>query len=62
MTEINHAIGAEGIVSSECKEVVTQYGDMIWELLVSGVGSPAMPFKVCVVYYYDIVFHLVFLD
>lgn len=38
VTEINHAIGAEGIVSAECKEVVTQYGDLIWELLVSGVG------------------------
>ncbi|KAB1216273.1 Aspartic proteinase [Morella rubra] len=43
VTEINHAIGAEGIVSAECKEVVTQYGDLIWELLVSGVH----PDKVC---------------
>ncbi|KAF7818024.1 aspartic proteinase-like isoform X2 [Senna tora] len=43
VTEINHAIGAEGIVSSECKEVVTQYGDMIWDLLVSGVR----PDEVC---------------
>lgn len=38
MTEINHAIGAEGIVSAECKEVVAQYGDLIWDLLISGVG------------------------
>lgn len=37
MTEINHAIGAEGVVSAECKELVAQYGDMIWELLVAGV-------------------------
>ncbi|KAK4282683.1 hypothetical protein QN277_014030 [Acacia crassicarpa] len=43
VTEINHAIGAEGIVSSECKEVVSQYGDLIWELLVSGV----QPDEVC---------------
>ncbi|GMJ01920.1 aspartic proteinase A1, putative aspartic proteinase A1 [Hibiscus trionum] len=38
VTEINHAIGAEGVVSAECKEVVSQYGDLIWQLLVSGVG------------------------
>jgi len=38
ITEINHAIGAEGFVSAECKQVVTQYGDLIWDLLVSGVG------------------------
>ncbi|KAA8545314.1 hypothetical protein F0562_020098 [Nyssa sinensis] len=43
VTEINHAIGAEGIVSMECKEVVSQYGDLIWELLVAGV----QPNKVC---------------
>lgn len=38
VTEINHAIGAQGIVSAECKQVVTQYGDSIWDLLVTGVG------------------------
>lgn len=38
VTEINHAIGAEGLVSSECKEIVSEYGDLIWDLLVSGVG------------------------
>ncbi|KAJ6775659.1 BETA-SITE APP-CLEAVING ENZYME ISOFORM A-RELATED [Salix purpurea] len=43
ITEINHAIGAEGVVSAECKEVVSQYGDLIWELLISGVE----PSKVC---------------
>ncbi|KAH6772596.1 aspartic proteinase A1 [Perilla frutescens var. hirtella] len=37
VTQINHAIGAEGVVSAECKTLVTQYGDMIWDLLVSGV-------------------------
>nr|GLL41997.1 aspartic proteinase oryzasin-1-like [Ipomoea trifida] len=43
VTEINHAIGAEGIVSTECKEIVSQYGEMIWDLLVSGVK----PDEVC---------------
>lgn len=43
VTEINHAIGAQGVVSSECKEVVNQYGDLIWQLLVSGV----QPSKIC---------------
>ena len=37
VTQINHAIGAEGVASVECKTLVTQYGDMIWDLLVSGV-------------------------
>ncbi|KAF9600181.1 hypothetical protein IFM89_005005 [Coptis chinensis] len=43
VTQINHAIGAEGLVSMECKEVVSQYGDMIWELLTAGIR----PDKVC---------------
>ncbi|KAB5529096.1 hypothetical protein DKX38_019177 [Salix brachista] len=43
ITEINHAIGAEGRVSAECKEVVSHYGDLIWELIISGVK----PSKVC---------------
>ncbi|KAJ1425560.1 Saposin-like type B, region 1 [Sesbania bispinosa] len=37
VTEINHAIGAEGVLSVECKEVVSEYGELIWDLLVSGV-------------------------
>jgi phytepsin len=43
ITEINHAIGAQGVVSSECKQVISQYGDLIWELLISGV----IPEQVC---------------
>ncbi|XP_052194075.1 aspartic proteinase A1-like [Diospyros lotus] len=43
ITQVNHAIGAEGVVSMECKEVVTQYWDTIWDLLVSGV----LPDQVC---------------
>ncbi|KAI4364639.1 hypothetical protein MLD38_020701 [Melastoma candidum] len=43
VTEINQAIGAEGIASIECRQIVTQYGDQIWELLIAGVR----PDKVC---------------
>ncbi|KAL7205532.1 hypothetical protein ACSBR2_018465 [Camellia fascicularis] len=43
ITEINHAIGAEGIVSAECKEIVSEYGELIWDLLIAGVR----PGKVC---------------
>ncbi|CAA0817935.1 Aspartic proteinase A1 [Striga hermonthica] len=43
VTQINHAIGAEGVVSTECKEIVSQYGEMIWDLLVAGVN----PDQVC---------------
>ncbi|MCL7024286.1 hypothetical protein MKW94_010199, partial [Papaver nudicaule] len=35
ITEINHAIGATGIVSQECKSVVAEYGEMIIALLAS---------------------------
>ncbi|KAF5190029.1 Aspartic proteinase, partial [Thalictrum thalictroides] len=43
VTQINHAIGAEGVLSIECREVVTQYGDHIWELLIAGI----QPDQVC---------------
>ncbi|XP_010271041.1 PREDICTED: aspartic proteinase-like isoform X2 [Nelumbo nucifera] len=43
VTQINHAIGAEGVVSMECKVVVSQYGELIWKLLTAGVR----PDKVC---------------
>ncbi|VAI90075.1 unnamed protein product [Triticum turgidum subsp. durum] len=35
VAQVNHAIGAEGIISTECKEVVREYGEMILELLVA---------------------------
>ncbi|XP_058209717.1 aspartic proteinase-like [Rhododendron vialii] len=44
IAQINHVIGAEGVVSWECKKVVSKYGDLIWELLISGL----QPRKVCV--------------
>ncbi|KAK3017229.1 hypothetical protein RJ639_007147 [Escallonia herrerae] len=37
VTQINHAIGADGAVSFECKKVVSKYGNSIWELLISGL-------------------------
>ncbi|XP_010549203.1 PREDICTED: aspartic proteinase A1-like isoform X2 [Tarenaya hassleriana] len=43
ITQINHAIGAEGVISAECKDVVSEYGELIWNLLVSGV----QPGEVC---------------
>ncbi|KAM7474377.1 hypothetical protein LguiB_021620 [Lonicera macranthoides] len=36
VTEINHAIGPEAVVSQECRQVVSQYGEKIWDLIVSG--------------------------
>ena len=39
VTQINHAIGAEGYVSFECKNIVHNYGDSIWEFITSGVCS-----------------------
>ncbi|OVA13515.1 Peptidase A1 [Macleaya cordata] len=47
VTEINHAIGAEGIVSMECKEVVSQYGEMIWDLLIAGVSLFLVSLSIC---------------
>ncbi|KAH0760329.1 hypothetical protein KY290_016402 [Solanum tuberosum] len=43
LTQINHAIGAEGFVSTECKTVFLNYGNMIWENLVSGL----QPERIC---------------
>ncbi|KAG5587907.1 hypothetical protein H5410_048341 [Solanum commersonii] len=43
LTQINHAIGAEGVVSSQCKTVISDYGKTIWERLLSGLH----PDKVC---------------
>ncbi|KAL0399836.1 UNVERIFIED_CONTAM: Aspartic proteinase A1 [Sesamum radiatum] len=39
VTLINHAIGATGVVSQECKSVVSVYGKTILELLLSKVSS-----------------------
>ncbi|XP_073299050.1 aspartic proteinase-like isoform X2 [Primulina huaijiensis] len=43
VTMINHAIGATGVVSQECKAVVEQYGQTIMDLLM----SEAQPKKIC---------------
>ncbi|XP_058730035.1 cyprosin-like [Vicia villosa] len=37
VTQINHAIGAEGYVSYECKNIIHNYGDLIWEFITSGL-------------------------
>lgn len=37
ITQINHAIGASGVISQECKTVVDQYGKTILEMLLSEV-------------------------
>ncbi|KAF7840607.1 Aspartic proteinase [Senna tora] len=43
ITMINHAIGAAGVVSQECKAVVAQYGQTILDLLL----AEAQPKKIC---------------
>ncbi|XP_052183993.1 aspartic proteinase-like isoform X2 [Diospyros lotus] len=43
ITMINHAIGASGVVSQECKAVVKQYGQSIMDLLL----AEAQPKKIC---------------
>ncbi|KAL0363204.1 UNVERIFIED_CONTAM: Aspartic proteinase [Sesamum calycinum] len=40
---INHAIGASGVVSQQCKAVVEQYGQTIMDLLM----AEAQPKKIC---------------
>lgn len=37
VTQINHAIGAEGYVSFECKNIIHTYGDSIWEFITNGL-------------------------
>ncbi|OWM75382.1 aspartic proteinase A1-like [Punica granatum] len=43
ITQINHAIGAAGVVSQECKSVVAQYGKTILEMLL----AQSQPQKIC---------------
>ncbi|GAB2285267.1 AP4A phosphorylase [Dionaea muscipula] len=43
IAQINHAIGASGVISQECKTVVAQYGKTILDMLV----SEAKPKKIC---------------
>lgn len=37
ITELNHAIGASGVASQECKALVAQYGQTIIEMLLAKV-------------------------
>ncbi|KAI3755598.1 hypothetical protein L1987_55402 [Smallanthus sonchifolius] len=43
ITQINHAIGAAGVMSQQCKTLVNQYGKTIIEMLL----SEAQPDKIC---------------
>ncbi|XP_030542831.1 aspartic proteinase A1-like [Rhodamnia argentea] len=43
ITEVNHAIGAAGVVSEECKAVVAQYGQTIIQML----SAKEEPHKIC---------------
>ncbi|KAI4335107.1 hypothetical protein L6164_013786 [Bauhinia variegata] len=43
VNSINHAIGAKGLMNTECRKVVSQYGDLMWDLLISGL----QPNKLC---------------
>ncbi|XP_052178867.1 cyprosin-like [Diospyros lotus] len=43
ITQINHAIGASGVISEECKAVVAEYGKTILEMLL----AEAEPQKIC---------------
>ncbi|XP_059286072.1 aspartic proteinase [Lycium ferocissimum] len=43
ITMINHAIGASGVVSQQCKAVVQQYGQTIMDMLL----TEAHPKKIC---------------
>ncbi|MED6144905.1 hypothetical protein PIB30_019874 [Stylosanthes scabra] len=38
VTQINHAIGAQGYVSFECKSIIHNYGEKIWDALISGLN------------------------
>ncbi|KAF2314174.1 hypothetical protein GH714_023878 [Hevea brasiliensis] len=43
IAEVNHAIGATGVVSQECKAVVAQYGETIIDMLL----AKDQPRKIC---------------
>lgn len=43
ITLINHEIGASGVVSQECKSVVSVYGKTILEMLLSEVSEALIP-------------------
>ncbi|XP_007020768.2 PREDICTED: aspartic proteinase [Theobroma cacao] len=43
IAQVNHAIGASGVVSQECKTVVSQYGETIIDMLL----SKDQPLKIC---------------
>lgn len=40
IAQVNHAIGATGVVSQECKTLVSEYGEVIIDMLLSKVYVP----------------------
>lgn len=57
VAQINHAIGAEGIVSLECKTIVSDYASRIWDLLISGVW-PAICFIFSLNFLFCLILHI----
>ncbi|XP_019180056.1 PREDICTED: aspartic proteinase-like isoform X2 [Ipomoea nil] len=51
LAQINHAIGADGIVSWECKHVVSKYGDLIWELIILGFQPDSVCYRIGLCFY-----------
>ena len=45
ITEVNHAIGATGVVSQECKAVVAEYGETIIKMLLEKVFTKLTCYK-----------------
>ncbi|KAM7463223.1 hypothetical protein LguiA_031344 [Lonicera macranthoides] len=46
VAQINHAIGADGIVSMECKDIASKYRDIIWEYLTSSIQPEQTCFEI----------------
>lgn len=47
IAEINHKIGASGVISQECKAVVAEYGQQILDMLIAQVCSIGFKSSMC---------------
>lgn len=54
VAQINEAIGASGLASQECKSVVSQYGDLIMELLMVQTSPEEVCSKIGLHYFDDV--------
>lgn len=52
---INQAIGANGVVSQECKAVVDQYGQTIIDLLVAEVNTGLLLISISLIFSYQVI-------